>query len=544
MKEFFKEAFQIKNILPSALTGLGVALSAAPWDIFPLAFISLIPWLICLDRHSSSLSKTVWSSLWAGFFMALGTFSWVSYVLNHFGGLPWVLAILFTLLFAFGAEPQFLVFGLVRRHLKRSPYFDDPILCATVCAITYTGIDFLVPKLFQDTLGHALHTRLPFLQNAEWGGAHALTFMLVFFNESVLVFLRDRKLKHLIAPLILCHVFYGYGLIRIKQIQKLYLENGKTLVIAGVQGNIGDFEKLAAEKGVRDAADQVLHIFKSMTDEAIRANPKTDWVIWPETTYPSAFGTPYTLSEARRDQDLIDYSEKIGRPILFGGYDRKNNLDYNAFFYLEPKTIEPKIGPDAETRIQVYHKNILLYFGEELPFSNTFPILKKWFPQVANFGRGPGPQVISVRAPNRYETIRTTPVICYEALFPEFILKGANAGAQLIINATNDSWFGPWGEPELHFSLTKFRSVETRLPQFRVTNSGISALILPTGEVARQTKTFEPIAFSENVVYLNPERIPKTLMKRFPNGFAWLCVTLLVGFGVLVTYRPKKILPI
>jgi apolipoprotein N-acyltransferase len=88
--------------------------------------------------------------------------------------------------------------------------------------------------------------------------------------------------------------------------------------------------------------------------------------------------------------------------------------------------------------------------------------------------------------------ILTNPIICYEALFSNYVLDAARKGSQLITNITNDSWFGSFGEPQLHLALTTFRSIESRLPQVRATNTGISAYISATGELVQQTQIGVP----------------------------------------------------
>jgi apolipoprotein N-acyltransferase len=140
-----------------------------------------------------------------------------------------------------------------------------------------------------------------------------------------------------------------------------------------------------------------------------------------------------------------------------------------------------------------YHKNLLLLFGEELPFADTFPMLNVWFPQVGGFGRGPGSEVFSLPLQGGALSPKIAPIICYEALFTRYTLESARKGAELLVNVTNDSWFGPFGEPELHLALSTFRSIETRLPQIRSTNTGISALILPDGSIQGATGKNEAI---------------------------------------------------
>jgi apolipoprotein N-acyltransferase len=199
-------------------------------------------------------------------------------------------------------------------------------------------------------------------------------------------------------------------------------------------------------------------------------------------------------------------------PLLFGGYDQKDGKDFNAFFFLSP---EPIPGFPGDEDMQVYRKNILLLFGEFIPGAEQIAWIRNQFPQVGNFGRGPGPQVFKVRSAKGQDVV-FSPIICYEALFSDYVIKAARAGSQLILNITNDSWFGPWGEPELHLSLTVFRGIETRLPQLRSTNTGISTLVLPSGEMPQRTGIGTQEVMNATVPLITPVW---TLMKTLGDWF-------------------------
>ena len=195
-----------------------------------------------------------------------------------------------------------------------------------------------------------------------------------------------------------------------------------------------------------------------------------------------------------------------------------------------------------ELDFQIYHKNILLLFGEYIPGMESIRWLKEMFPQIGNFGRGPGPEVFPLPSINPgLGELRVSPVICYEALFPSYSIEAARKQSQLILNITNDSWFGPWGEPYMHLSLTIFRSIETRLPQLRATNTGVSALILPSGEMVRQSAVYQPEIM--NVTVPVAEAAPWTLMKAWGDWFGTFAVILglfPMAFLVWRARRPAK----
>jgi apolipoprotein N-acyltransferase len=269
-----------------------------------------------------------------------------------------------------------------------------------------------------------------------------------------------------------------------------------------------------------------------MSDKALAMTPKPDALVWPETSYPTTFGTPATLNEVALDESVRNYALTRKTSLLFGGYDHREGKDYNAFFFLAPRA-----SGSEPTELQIYRKNILLLFGEYIPLSDYITFLRTAFPQVGNFGRGTGPEVLRVY-PNdpAAPPVLAGPIICYEALFPSYIIGAARKGSQMILNITNDSWFGPYGEPILHFSLVTFRGIETRLPQVRSTNTGISALILPDGTVQSRTSIDGEEIMNLTVPITEP--IP-TLMKAWGDWFGPFCFVIGLILATLLVARKK-----
>jgi len=131
-----------------------------------------------------------------------------------------------------------------------------------------------------------------------------------------------------------------------------------------------------------------------LSDQALTKTADLDAIVWPETSYPSTFRTPLTSDELAQDQGVEKFTRSRRIHLLFGGYDRFQNKDHNAFFYLSP---DPNPGVAGLGDLQTYRKNILLLFGEYIPFSDQIKFLRDAFPQVGNFGRGPGPKVLSIQ---------------------------------------------------------------------------------------------------------------------------------------------------
>lgn len=520
--------------------------SFPPWKFEALIWISLVPWFFALTRANLTRKKAVAQGFWLGFIFSGLTFYWVCYVLHQFGELPWVLAIFGFLIFACICQPQFYLLALVFHEWRKKLYSKElspvaKLIPIIAFALFYAGVDWILPKLFVDTLGHSFYLNPILRQLSDLGGAPLLTFLVVTVNLTIFSLLHDflnreepsawpsftRHIPAVTMTIILLLFATTYGYFRNEQIKQWMNNPGaqirKPYRVAMIQGNIGDFDKVAAESGIKAAADKVLQSYFTLSSEALKANPKPEALIWPETAYPSSFRSPYTADELAQDKSVESFVRKNGIPLLFGGYDHQGGQDFNSVFFLNPETAGGLIPNDD---LQVYHKNVLLLFGEYIPGAETFNVIKQWFPQVGNFGRGPGPSVFEIPRPQKLAPessektsvlVRMNPVICYEALFPNFVLDAVKKGSQIILNVTNDSWFGPWAEPELHLSLTVFRSIESRRPQLRATNTGITALILPDGSMTHQTPLNTPQAILVDVPVLGPQ---PTLMLAWGDWFA------------------------
>ena len=540
-------------IIPGAFV---FVLSFPHWDIWPLIFPSLVPWLWVIHAQNGATRREIAAGILFSFLVTLGGFYWVAHALTVYGDLPWPVGVLGLGLFGLFNQTQWVVYSValprVSRRLLLQPTLGRNLAHLILASFLYTGIDWLIPKLFLDTLGHSLHAAKILRQAADLAGPHGLTFLIYFFNHALWMMI-DRLKKRgepsiwpalrmsapgFVLALLMVASTALYGINRLNWVNTQIAQsrqgpNPNTFVFGVIQANIGDFEKLAAEKGVYYAAEGVVDSYTTLTDFSINKTPRPDFIVWPETAYPSAFRTPYTPRELARDQRIVEYVRSRRTPLLFGGYDHVNRKDYNSLFYLTPEPLPELGGKD----LLVYHKSILLLFGEYIPGAEIFPIIKRTFPQVGNFGTGQGAEVLEVKAPTGRK-LKLSPVICYEALFPQYSIDAARKGSQLILNVTNDSWFGAYGEPYLHLALTKFRSIETRLPQLRATNTGVSTLILPDGEATEPTAVMTSTVLQAVVPIFDSE---PTLMIRWGNWFGPLALVLaLLGSLPLVFFRTGR----
>lgn len=515
-------------ILAALLSSALYTFSVPPWSSFNPAFgllqwISFIPILFALHSINLNFKKTFLIGYLMAAGITVGSFYWIIYATQQYGGLPMPAAFLVFLVFCLIAQLQIPLYLVVR---KKALEFLSPMKWILLSGLIYSGVESFYPKLFLDTAGHAFADSLYFSQLADIGGVFFITTILIMFAEAV-VYTYRQKGKWIWIPLLIPLLGFGYGYFRVNQLDLLIeaQKSSPSLKVALIQANIGDYMKIAAERGLSGASDQVIEEYLKHSSSALSNSP--DAIVWPETAYSALFGKPMRMDERRMEDRLREFSSQYPGTMIFGGYDQDNEkFDYNSIFFL------PSSEAKTYNRVPTYHKNILLMFGETLPFADFFPSMKNWFPTMGFFGRGPGPEVYSV-ANREGATFKLAPSICYEGLYSAFSSAGAQLGADALINVTNDSWFGPNGEPYQHFALTRFRSIETRLPMIRSTNTGISAFIDPLGRITEKSELFVPaVVHSEIHAHLNVTS-PFQAIASFTTGKWYERLTQLVLFTLL-----------
>ncbi len=170
-------------------------------------------------------------------------------------------------------------------------------------------------------------------------------------------------------------------------------------------------------------------------------------------------------------------------PLLFGSLTSPvSGFPYNSALLL-----------DGESHIVGrFDKNILMVFGEYIPFYEQMKWAKKFIPDMSNWARGTDVTTFTAEVPAGQAVI--APDICYEDLFPSFFRRIAklSPAPNLLVNITNDAWFGRTSEPWEHMALSVYRSVELRLDLIRSVNTGVSVLIDATGKVVAHTQAYDP----------------------------------------------------
>lgn len=245
-----------------------------------------------------------------------------------------------------------------------------------------------------------------------------------------------------------------------------------------VQPNIAQ-----AVKWQRDMGPEIWQSLLQMT-----AAPATDpeaapaLVIWPEAAAPAILNEQPVM----RRQIGMALRASGAQYLLAGGIRRDDTRQlFNSMLVIDQ---EGEI-------VRYYDKHHLVPFGEFLPFRDILPI-----PLVANvFGqdlsRGPGSQTLELKLAAG-QIITFSPLICYEAIFPGEVMDPKNP-PDLLVNITDDSWYGPTSGPYQHFNIARMRAVEEGIPMVRVANTGISAAFDAQGRTLGKALAFGVTGFQD-----------------------------------------------
>ena len=265
-----------------------------------------------------------------------------------------------------------------------------------------------------------------------------------------------------------------------------------------VQGGVAQEDKWRPELAVQNI-DRHLELTREATARGARL------VVWPESAVPFYYDHTPALAESLREE-----VRGQGIYLLFGNDDRELAATGPERVFVGAKMLSPQ----GELVLR-YHKIHLVPFGEYVPLQPLITlggrVAAKVIEQVADFTPGTDPVVAPAFGH------RLGGFICYEAVFPHLVRRFTAGGAELLVNITNDAWYGRTSAPYQHLAMTAFRAVENGRYLVRAANTGITAVVDPRGRVVERTRLFEPTVLVRDV----PLLAGTTFYARHGDVFAW-----------------------
>lgn len=465
------------------LAGLLYFVAFAGVDVWPLTFVCLVPLYVSLIGQTPE--RATWLGFLTGLAMNLGGFYWLVGMLKTFSGFPTPLCLLFTIIICAYQGSRFALMGwLFGRATKRG--WPAP----AVFAAAFVASELVYPLLFPWYYAATVHKVPVLMQLADVGGPILVGLVLVAANLAVAEPLRaylarardghvvageasEQRLSQLVDRRVIgvgvlsMLITLVYGAARISMVNGR-IEKAEPAKVGYVQGNMGLMAK-------RQDPGEGLRRHRALTSEL--RDKGVDFVVWSETS--ATF--PTREDHAMKNHGFRDhFAASLGVPAIFGAVLFTAGPDGRRYF-------NTAVSTDIKGEIRGrYDKQFLLAFGEYLPFGEQFPILYKWSPHSGRFtpGKSLEPVIIDVKGTEHKASV----LICYEDILPSFTNSAVrHADPELLVNMTNDAWFGDTTEPWQHLALAKFRAIEHRRYLVRSTNSGVSAVIDPLGGIVPGT---------------------------------------------------------
>lgn len=355
------------------------------------------------------------------------------------------------------------------------------------------------------------------IQTADFLSVYGVTFLIIIVNWFISDLIHGLQsgqkfglLSRFIVVALLTIFTFAYGWYRLETVEVRPV-GADYARVAIVQGNIPQDEKWDSE--LINANIAVYSNYMKTIKES-----QVDLSIWPESSYP--YILPMSVGSLKPEHLGLNPAKKGASWLLFGALSSDNGGDtlYNSAILTDNK------GNIAGR----YHKVHLVPFGEYVPFRNLLFFVSKLVAPVGEFKQGTGfrPLVIG-------NGVTIAPMICYEDVFPDISRTFTKNGADILITLTNDAWYGWTSAAQQHLHISVFRSVENRRYMLRAANTGISAVIGPTGNIDLASDLFQRSFMLSNVPVLKTQ----TLYNKVGDVFAYLCLGLLLLLSLIIYIR-------
>ncbi len=474
----------------SCISGVLLASLFPDISLSALAFFALLPLFHLLERARGKSRFFLPYGALVIFFLTL--LYWIPRVMVVFGGLAWVLSVLLYLVLclwlALYYAPAIICFIFARAIRPWFAYLLFPFVWVS-CDL---GRNFWMINGFP--WGSLGYTQIDYAwaQVADIGGIYLVTFLVVAVNSAVAFawFHRSRLVPALAALSLLGgSAFYGW--------QKQRVNYPPSNLLVGVVQPVIDVNSSELQLS-QEYLNEIPSLIRALGGRGARL------VVLPEA--PVVF-------DYYRDRPFSALLEQLAvqhkMALIFNNTTTSDSGEYyNSMVFLRPDGL-------LSGR---YDKIHLVPFGEYVPGARWLSLVRPLVKEVSSFSAGDQIFVADLGG------VRIGGFICYEAIFPELVRRFVAEGAELLVNITDDAWYGRSAAAAQHFQMARMRAIETRRFLVRAANSGISAVVDPSGRVKQQLGLFRRGGM---IAGARPQQ-QLTFYVRHGNQFANFCVVALL----------------
>lgn len=507
--------------------GLQILIFPLP-NLYMLGWIAIAPLLVALLRArppetlqlkagikllpakptQAFLLAYICGILWYG-----GTCYWIYPTMRQYGGLNAPAAFGILILFCLYLALYHGLFGLLIGFLAgNSPFKRRALLLSPVIWVAVELARTRISGFPWDLLGITQVDNIPMNRLATVTGVYGLSFEIMLVNAALAAaFLvgRERRKTLLLAGVVAAAALQAG---RFVSPPPSPVQAGQ--VAALVQANVpilegSDWTKTYFDSTLRDLTEQSLS----------QANPRPGLIVWPENP------APFYASDPVFREAISGLAEQSHAWVLAGSIGIQNATSgapsevYNSGALVSPQG-------EWTSRYDKFH---LVPFGEYVPFKRIFAFAGGLTKEVGDFSPG------TSRAPLAADGAKLGVFICYESIFPDEVRQFAAQGAQVLVNLSNDGWYGDSGAYAQHLKQARMRAVENNRWLLRDTNTGVTAFIDPLGRITATVPRKTRTALVANYALLDET----TFYTRYGDWFAWLCAIISVVALASLPFQKK-----
>ena len=453
----------------SLISGIVCAIPFVFEQTFFLSFIMYIPLFYLFLNNEKKMSIYLRVFLYAfGFYLSGYSFLCELYPLDFAGLTPFeavgVIAFALTAVPSIHAGILTACFALCRSLSKNSVYAVK--IAVFPCVIVFCEyLQTIGPLAFPwCRVSIAQSSFLPFVQSASLFGSYFTAYIVLLINALLAYSIMNKSLRRIMtaAAIAVFAVNTAFGCIRLS----LNKEAGEKITAIALQGNMSSSEKWSG------SVSEMVDVYISLSDKALlyakeNGLPDETVVLVPETAIP------VTITEKSKYKTLFsDYADKNNISFAVGAFNIVDGISANSVFMFD----------EEGTMHKPYNKRIRVPFGEYLPYREVFTAIVPALAEINMLSE----DLYEGKEPVVFETSagKTTPVICYESVFPSVCRASVNKGAEILLVSTNDSWFGTSAALKHHLAASRIRAIENNVPVIRAANTGVSAIINADGTIS------------------------------------------------------------
>lgn len=490
-----KLATQYKESLLILATVLLVVLTARIAWLHVFSFLALLPFAFLLQNPSAK-KATQLAALCAVLFW-IGTSYWLVPANINFARSSPLLTSLVFLLFCFWQALPYSVLAWFYSQCQWRLSALGPLLAATCLTLAWVIIPSPLPWLPINSL----YTLPKFVAVLDLSGMSLLLFLSAFYCFSIEYVSRKQAAYKKVYCVLLAAIpvlMLTYGELRQYQLDKVKEQAGaeQWLSVGYIQPNLR----------FSDSFDRTY-----LVTERLILNHAPELIVWPEIS------SPFSIDDNPRQRaEVFALAEKYQQDMLVvSGYIYTDNyIDERRTYYNQAQLIKDQA---IEGR---YSKEILVPFFEYLPKPLSF--LRQWMPNVLIYQAGENQQPLAYK-----DNIKLALVICYEVIFPSYVRKQIQKGANILINPSSDAAFGDGIGGYYHLSTAYFRTIENRVPWVRATNTGTSLIVGADGRALTEASKSNVVALDAAKVYLP---VQASVYGRIGDWFSFVLLALSVGY--------------